>query len=147
MKVEVLPGWHVPTGLRKKPFFPGETLELDDKEGGRLIKAGVVKEVKVAAGGSQPLNVAETVKLIMEIDDAAELAKFLEGESRKGVLDAITKRTAQLEEQLDLAMISGVQDLQELDTYLKWSDGTEETRPAVLAAIDKRRAELTAPAE
>jgi hypothetical protein len=107
MKVEVLPGYHVDTKKRKEPYFPGEKLDLDDQEANRLITAGVVKEAKAgkdeSSGGSgggsgegAPLNVPKTVELVVAAQTIEELDKLVEGETRKGVLDAIAKRRAEL---------------------------------------------------
>jgi len=147
MKVEVLPGYHVDTRLRKEPFFPGEQFTLeDDKEAKRLIGLGVVKEATkgaAAADGnpSQQLNVGDTVKLVMAAANSEELNRFKDGESRKGVLDAIDKRWGQLDEQITIGAIANVHNPNDLDTYLAAGD-KPETRPAVLEAIEKRRAEL-----
>jgi hypothetical protein len=101
MRVEVNPGWHVDTALRKKPFYPGEQFGLDDdKEANRLIRAGVVTAVKGeapgASGGGGQLNVTKTVELVVAAQTIEELDKLAEGETRKGVQDAITKRRAEL---------------------------------------------------
>lgn len=105
MKVEVMPGYHVDT-KSKAPFYPGEKFDLDDKEARRLITAGVVKEAKAgkeeSAGGpggpgeSAPLNVPKTVELVVAAQTNEELDKLAENEGRKGVLDAIAKRRAEL---------------------------------------------------
>jgi hypothetical protein len=102
MKVEVMPGYHVDTKLRKEPFFPGEKFDLDDKEGRRLSDLGVVKEVnggKEGSGdstGNSPLNVAKTVELVAAAQTIEELDKLAEGETRKGVLTAIELRRKDL---------------------------------------------------
>lgn len=100
MEVEVQPGCHVDTKLRKEPFFPGEQFNLEDEaEARRLIDAGAVKEVKGAtssAGGSgQQLNAAQTIELV-KTANAEELAKLKEAETRATVLAAIAKREAEL---------------------------------------------------
>ena len=97
MRVEVNPGYHVLTGLRKKAFYPGESFEADDKEGNRLIKSGIVTQVKgESPEGGGALNVAQTVELVMAVQTIEELDKLAEGESRKGVQAAIDKRRAEL---------------------------------------------------
>ena len=102
MRVEVQTGYHLITKLRVAPFYPGETLDMDDKEARRLIDAGVVKETsgEAAAGsGSQEKrpNVGDTVALVQAAQTIEELDKLAEGETRAGVLPAIDKRRAELE--------------------------------------------------
>lgn len=141
MKLEVQPGWHVDTKLRKEPFFPGDQFELDDdKEARRLIDLGVVKEAPADSGGSlAPLNVTETGKLIA-VALFADLAKF-RGDERQGVINAIIKREKDLET-LDLGIVANTHNPADLETL---AEG--ETRTVVLEAIEKRRAELATPAE
>jgi hypothetical protein len=99
MKVEVNPGYHVPTGIRKKPFYPGEQFDLDDKEAKRLIGLGVVKGVTGEAGGSSnappQLNAPETVKLVLAAETLDALDAFKD-DTRKTVQDAFAKRKAEL---------------------------------------------------
>jgi hypothetical protein len=94
MKVEVLPGHSVVT--EKKTHSPGESLTLEDADARRLVGKKIVKESESQPAGKQ-LNVAETVKLV----DAAESVEALDAlaatDERKGVLDAIAKRRAELE--------------------------------------------------
>jgi len=143
VKVEVQPGYHVETKLRKEPFYPGDQFNLDDeKEAKRLIDLGVVKGATgegAAAGGNTPLNVTETSKLIAAAL-FADLAKFRTDE-RQGVINAIIKREKELEV-IDLGIVANTQNPADLETLAE-----SETRPAILEAIEKRRAELTEPAE
>ncbi len=104
MRVEVNPGYHVDTALRKKPFYPGEQFNLDDdKEGRRLVTAGVVTEIKGGKeeppggpGDNTPLNVPKTVELVQAAQTNEELDKLAEGEDRKGVKTAIELRRKEL---------------------------------------------------
>jgi len=93
---EVLPGYSVVTP--KKTFLPGETLELDEKEGKRLTDAGVVTAAGSSTGGSgnqTTLNVTETAKLVMAAETVEALDEFKD-DARKGVQDALVKRMAEL---------------------------------------------------
>ena len=99
MRVEVKPGCHISTALRKKPFYPGEQFEVEEKEATRLIDGGFVKAVKEEStgdSGSGPLNVAKTCELVAAAQTAEELDKLAEGESRKGVQTAIELRRKEL---------------------------------------------------
>jgi hypothetical protein len=100
MRVIVKPGYHVDTKLRKKPFYPGEEFDVDDKEGTRLIKAGVVKmagePVAESGGSANTLNVAKTCELVAAAQTIEELDKLADGESRKGVQTAIELRRKEL---------------------------------------------------
>ncbi|MBT0666338.1 hypothetical protein KI809_18680 [Geobacter pelophilus] len=147
MRVEVNPGYHVDTKLRKEPFFPGEQFDLDDKEANRLIGLQVVKAATGktsltdnGAPSSPQLNVAETVKLVMAAGSLTELQQFKNGEERKGVLDAIAKRESQIDEETAVILAAGIPDLETLEKCL-----INEKRSAVIAAIEQRRAELTPP--
>lgn len=93
MTYEVNPGYSVVTP--KQTFLPGETLELDDKEGKRLVDAGIVKESKEAAG--KALNATDTIALVQQasLEDLEVIAR---DEKRKTVVDAIEKRRAELTE-------------------------------------------------
>jgi hypothetical protein len=93
MKFEVQPGYHVATKQRKEPFYPGEKLDLDDKEGKRLIDAGVVKEA--TEGGAKGMNAADTIALVQKAA-LEELDALATGEPRKTVIEAIDKRRAEL---------------------------------------------------
>ena len=101
MRVEVKPGCHIPTALRKKPFYPGEQFEAEEKEAKRLIDGGFVKAVKEestgdSGSGSTQLNVAKTCELVAAAQTTEELDKLAEGESRKGVQTAIEMRRKEL---------------------------------------------------
>lgn len=60
----------------------------------------VVEIVAGSAGGEggegKPLNVAQTVELVVAAATIEELDKLAKGEERKGVLDAIAKRRTEL---------------------------------------------------
>lgn len=100
MRVEVNPGYIVDTALRKKPFAPGEQFNVDDQEGRRLVEHGAVTAVANESGeGGGKLNVAKTIELVVAACFVSELDKLAEGETRKGVLDAIDKRRKELEQQ------------------------------------------------
>jgi len=142
MKYEVLPGYHVATKERKEPFFPGEKLNLDEKEGKRLSDLGIVKAVtgetqSADPGGAAPLNATETIKLVMEASTLDDVLKLKDGEGRKGVLDAIAKREKQFETS-DLETLAGMASLEDIEAVF-----AGETRPAVLDVLQKRRTELT----
>jgi len=95
MSVTVNPGFHVITP--DKTYQPGESLELDGKEAKRLSDAGIVTAVEgKGSEGGQPLNVTQTVELVMAVQTIEELDKLAEGETRKGVQTSIEKRRAEL---------------------------------------------------
>lgn len=103
MKIEVQPGYHVDTRLRKEPFYPGEQFNLDDeKEARRLIDLGVVKEVTdESKGGSKTgtlaVNVTKAGELIAAVSTIEELEELTIGDERKGVQDAKAKRLTELQ--------------------------------------------------
>lgn len=136
MKYEVQPGYNVATKERKEPFFPGEKLELDDAEGKRLSDLGIVKEADGDdSGAGNPLNATETIKLIL-VASLDQLTTFKEGETRKGVLEAIAKREKQLETS-NIEIVDKLASLEDVEALL-----ADETRPAVREALEKRRSEL-----
>lgn len=73
----------------------GGSVELTDKE-----TIGLEKFLDLALDQSgqksAPLNVAQTVQLVMAAETLEALAILTEGETRKGVLDAIAKRQTEL---------------------------------------------------
>lgn len=91
MTYEVNPGYSVVTP--KKTYLPGETLELDDKEGKRLVDAGIVKEAKEEGG--KALNATDTIALVQQAN-LADLEVIARDEKRKTVIEAIDKRRAEL---------------------------------------------------
>jgi hypothetical protein len=93
MKVEVQPGYHVVTKQCKEPFYPGDKLDLDDKEGARLIAAGVVTVALV--GGAKGLNAAGTIAAVQKAA-LEELDALATGETRKTVIEAIEKRRTEI---------------------------------------------------
>jgi len=70
--------------LKRDPMLVVE--ELPDDSGSSSSGAGT---------GKQP-NVSETVALVQQAASFEELDKLAEGETRKGVLDAITKRRGEV---------------------------------------------------
>ena len=104
MRVEVQPGYHVDTKLRKEAFYPGEQFDLDDeKEAQRLIDLKVVKKVTGEADkggggktGTLAVNVTKAAELIAAAATVEELETLTAGDERKGVMDAKTKRLAEL---------------------------------------------------
>ena len=71
----------------------------------QILQAEPILVVQVVTGGTDPggksgppkrLNVPDTVALVIAAATIEELNTFAEGEDRKGVLDAITKRGAEL---------------------------------------------------
>ena len=67
--------------LQAEPMLLVEIIEANGSQGGELKTS---------------LNVAQTVELVAAAATVEELDKLAEGETRKGVLDAITKRHAEL---------------------------------------------------
>lgn len=102
MRVEVNPGYHVDTKLRKEAFYPGEQFDLDDnKEAQRLIDLGVVKAADGESKGSGKIgtlagNVTKAAELIAAAASIEELETLTAGDERKGVLDAKAKRLVEL---------------------------------------------------
>ncbi len=90
MKFEVLPGHSV---VADKPYLPGETLELSDKEGQRLTARKIVKPVKEAPPRS---NAKDTIRRVEAAESIKDLDELAEGEDRDTVLKAIEKRRAEL---------------------------------------------------
>lgn len=77
--------------------FSKEELELLQREP-QLIVELVTEQVPQGGQGqkAQKKNVADTVALVVAATTAEELAALGEGEDRKGVLDAIAKRSAEI---------------------------------------------------
>ena len=102
MRVEVNPGYHVDTKLRKEAFYPGEQFDLEDnKEAKRLIDLGVVKEASgESKGGNKTgtlaVNVTKAGELIAAAASIEELEILTDGDERKGVQDAKAKRLLEL---------------------------------------------------
>lgn len=73
----------------------GGSVELTDKE---TIGLEQFLDLALDQSGqkSAPLNVAQTVQLVMAAETLEALAILTEGEARKGVLDAIAKRQTEL---------------------------------------------------
>ena len=85
--------------LYDRRYEIGETITLDEATAGPLKQAGAIGEATGAAsagGGKTTLNVAQTVELVKAAQADEELDKLAEGETRKGVLDAIAARKAEL---------------------------------------------------
>lgn len=62
-----------------------------------MLVVEIIGESSGSQGGEQKaLNVAQTVELVASAATIEELDKLAEGETRKGVLDAITKRRSEL---------------------------------------------------
>lgn len=77
--------------------FSKEQLEQLQREP-QLIVELVAEQAAPGGQGQKPQkkNVTETVALVMAATTAEELAALGEGEDRKGVLDAIAKRSTEL---------------------------------------------------
>ncbi len=60
-----------------------------------LLVCQILEEIPPVDDSKPQRNVAETIKLVMAADSAG-LAALTEGETRKGVMDAIAKRTVEL---------------------------------------------------
>lgn len=86
--------------LYDKRYEIGETIDLDETAAAPLLIAGAIGEATGAAStqssGGKSLNVAQTVELVKAAQTVEELDKLAEGETRKGVLDAITIRKTEL---------------------------------------------------
>jgi hypothetical protein len=80
---------------RPQPYKPGETVTMTPEEAAPLIAAGVLGE-GIAGTENAPLNVADTVKLVVAASTVAELDALNVNETRKGVLEAIAKRRTEL---------------------------------------------------
>ena len=86
-----------PLNLDGEGYAEGDTVELTESQAAELIQAKVIGEAAPAAAQApSQLNVAQTVELVQAAATVEELDKLAEGETRKGVLDAITKRRAEL---------------------------------------------------
>ena len=72
-------------------FFTSDQLKTLREEPMLLV------EIIAGQNGGQPLNVAKTVEQVQAAATLEELDTLAEGETRKGVLDAITKRRTELE--------------------------------------------------
>ena len=81
---------------RVKPYLPGDTVAMTAEEAVDLIATGIIGEA-VPGTENARLNVADTVKLVQAATTIEEIDNLAEGETRKGVLEVITSRRAELE--------------------------------------------------
>ena len=77
-------------------YKPGETVTMSSEAAEPLIISRVLSGPLSASGKAQ-LNVAETVRLVQAVSTVEELDALNADETRKGVLEAIAKRWAELE--------------------------------------------------
>ena len=87
---------HSPLKQGDKTIPIGGTIELEKRETVGLEQ--FLDEIPGQSSDDKPpvLNVADTVKLVLEAQSIEELDKLAEGETRKGVNDAIAKRRLEL---------------------------------------------------
>lgn len=87
-----------PSGPTEYPVdtFTKEQLAILKTE--PMLVVEIIAEDSGGSGGGQqqPLNAAQTIELVNAAATIDELDKLADGETRKGVLDAITKRRAAL---------------------------------------------------
>jgi hypothetical protein len=77
-------------------YAPGETVEMEERNAGDLIKKGVVSKTAAAEAATKPAPAAELITLAKQAGLIEELDKLAEGETRKTVLDAIEARRKEL---------------------------------------------------
>lgn len=86
-----------PSGPTEYPAGTFTQAQLAALQAEPMLVVEIVEEPGGGQGGEQKtLNVAQTVELVTAATTIEELNKLAEGETRKGVLDAISKRRAEL---------------------------------------------------
>lgn len=87
----------------KKQYLPGDGLDLPEEEAADLVERGVVEAGKEKSAGPPEAvltkdagNVEAGIKLVESADTPEALDAMLEGETRKGVLDAARQRRLDL---------------------------------------------------
>ena len=77
---------------------PGDEFSAEEAVGKRLISLGAAVEIPQAQteeGGGRALSAKETIELIAQLTDAAEIKKYLD-DARSTVAAAAEKRLAEL---------------------------------------------------
>lgn len=82
-----------PTDHAADAFTPAQLKQLQAEP---MLVVEIVEGTSSQGGEQKTLNVAQTVELVAAVATVEELDKLAEGETRKGVLDAITKRRNEL---------------------------------------------------
>lgn len=83
-----------------KVYQPGDPVEMTEEQAAKVgfavTPASDAEILARSTATAKPLNVTQTVELVAAAQSIEELDKLAEGEGRKGVLDAIDKRRAEL---------------------------------------------------
>jgi uncharacterized Fe-S cluster-containing protein len=94
MKIEILKQIKITAKEGRKPFLKGDETEVEDNIGEILIRKGFAKEIKE----DSVFNVKDTVELIEGVIDLEGLKEF-ESDERKGVINAVEAKKAELKKE------------------------------------------------